>query len=305
MSASERPSSPQPTRERPIAVAGATGEQGGAVARDLIARGVPVRALVRDPGADRARALAAAGAELHTADFADEASLRDAFTGTSAVFMMASPTPEGGVAEEAEHGRAMARAAADVGVAHVVYSSVGGVDRDTGIPHFESKRDVEQTLLGLGVPSTFIRPTFFMDNFSRFMAPREEDGTLVLRMPMPGDVPLQMIAVIDVAAGAVAALLDPDRVPDGAIELAGDELTGEQAATAFGARRGLPARYEALPTDALDDDNRAMFEWFATLPAYAADLTATRRLVPAAMTFADWLATFDRPEPAQPEGRPA
>lgn len=291
MSPPERPASPHPTAERPIAVAGATGSQGGAVARDLLARRLPVRALVRNLDADRARALAAAGAELRTADFEDEASLHDAFAGTSAVFAMASPTPEGGVAAEAEHGRALARAAADADVVHVVYSSVGGVDRDTGIPHFESKHEIEQALLERGVPSTFIRPTFFMDNFTRFMAPTEEEGTLVLRMPMPGDVPLQMIAVTDVAAGAVAALLDPSRVPGGAIELAGDELTGEQAASAFGHRRGLPARYEALPTDALDDDNRAMFEWFATPPAYEADLVATRRLIPEAMTFARWLET--------------
>jgi uncharacterized protein YbjT (DUF2867 family) len=135
MSSPRHPPAPHPTAERPIAVAGATGEQGGAVARDLLARRMPVRALV--------------------------------------------------------HNRAMARATADVNVPHAVYSSVGGVDRDTGIPHFESKREIERTLLELGVPTTFIRPTFFMDNFSRFMAPSQEDGTLVLRLPMPGDVPLQ------------------------------------------------------------------------------------------------------------------
>jgi uncharacterized protein YbjT (DUF2867 family) len=303
MSSPGRPPAPHPTAERPIAVAGATGEQGGAVARDLLARRVPVRALVRNPDTERALALAAAGAELRTADFEDEESLRDAFAGTSAVFAMASPTPEGGVAAEAEHGLAMARAAADVDVPHVVYSSVGGVDRDTGIPHFESKREIERELLELGVPTTFIRPTFFMDNFIRFMAPTRDNGTLVLGLPMPGDVPLQMIAVTDVAAGSVAALLDPSRVPSGAIELAGDELTGHQAAAAFGRRRALSARYEELPSDTLDDDNRAMFKWFATLPAYEADLAASRQLVPDAMTFAGWLGTLDQSKPVRQEGQ--
>ena len=119
---------------------------------------------------------------------------------------------------------------------------------------------------------------------------------------MPGAVPLQMIAVTDVAAGSVTALLDPSLVPDGAIELAGDELTLEHAANALGQRQGLPARYEALPTGMLDDDSKAMFEWFATPPAFQADLAATRRLIPDALTFVRWLETVDLP-PARQEGQ--
>lgn len=291
MSTSDRPRSPQPTTDEPIAVVGATGEQGGAVVRTLLARGTPTRAIVRDPDAERARALVAAGAQLVVADLTDESSLRAAFDGAPAVFAMASRTPDGGVEAEAEHGKAIARAAAAVAVPHVVYSSVGGVERHSGIPHFENKLEVEQTLLELGVPCTFIRPAFFMDNFVRFMAPAEENGTIVLRLPMPGDVPLQMIAVVDVAAVSVVALLEPGRVPDGAIEIAGDELTCEQAAATFGDLRGLPARFEELPTTVLDDDMQAMFEWFAIPPAYQADLAATRALDPRVLTFAHWLKT--------------
>jgi uncharacterized protein YbjT (DUF2867 family) len=222
-----------------------------------------------------------------------ESSLRAAFDGASAVFAMASPTPDGGVQAEAEHGAAIARAAAATAVPHVVYSSVGGVDRESGIPHFESKLKIEQTLLELGVACTFIRLVFFMDNFVRFMPPTEEHGTLVLRLPMPGDVALHMIAVVDVAAVTVVALLDPGRVPDGAIEIAGDELTGEQVAATFGELRGLPARFEQLPTTALDDDNTARFEWFANPPAYQADIAATRDLDPELLTFAQWLRTVE------------
>ncbi len=259
--------------------------------RTLLARGTPVRAIVRDPEAEPAQALVAAGAGLAVADLTDESSLRAAFDGASAVFAMASPTPDGGVEAEAEHGKAMARAAAAVAAPHVVYSSVGGVERDSGIPHFESKLEIEQTLLELSVPCTFIRPVFFMDNFVRFMAPTEEDGTLVLRLPMPGDVPLQMIAVVDVAAVSVVALLEPGRLPDGAIEIAGDELTGERAAATFCELRRLPARFEELPTTVLDDDTKAMFEWFASPPAYQADLAATRELDPGVLTFSQWLNT--------------
>lgn len=293
MSSPDRPPPPTPSAEHPIVVVGATGEQGGAVARDLLARDVAIRALVRNPTAERARTLDASGAELAKADLEDEASLREAFASASAVFAMASPTPDGGVKAEAEHGKAIARAARGAGVPYLVYSSVGGVERDTGIPHFESKREIELLLLDLGVPSTFIRPAFFMDNFTRFMAPTQEDGTLVVRLPMPGDVPLQMIAVADVAAASVAALLDPSRVPDGAIEIAGDELTGEQVAAAFGEHRGMPARFEELPTTVLDDDMKAMFQWFSNPPAYLADLTVTRELVSEALSFAQWLKTTD------------
>lgn len=304
MSPSGRPLLPTPSVEHPIAVVGATGEQGGAVARELLVRDVAVRALLRDPSAERARALDAAGAQLAEADFEDEASLREAFSGAAAVFAMASPTPDGGVEAEAEHGKAIARAAQAAGVANLVYSSVGGVERETGIPHFESKREIELLLLELGVPSTFIRPAFFMDNFARFMAPTQEDGSLVVRLPMPGDVPLQMIAVADVAAASVAALLAPSRVPDGAIEIAGDELTGQQVAAAYAEHRAMPARFEQLPTTGLDDDMRAMFEWFSNPPAYRADLALTRELVPGALRFAEWLRTTDSPPDANPRITP-
>jgi uncharacterized protein YbjT (DUF2867 family) len=291
MRASQRPVRPHPSVARPIAVVGATGQQGGAVARALMARSVPVRALVRDAESEKARALAGGGAELAVADLEDQGSLEAAFTDVAGVFAMASPTPDGGAAGEEAHGRAIADAASATGVAHVVYSSVDGADRDTGIPHFESKRRIEEYLEELGVPSTFVRPVFFMDNFARFMVPTVEDGAVVVRMPMPADVPLQMIASADVAAIAVIALLQPDRIAGGAVEIGGDELSGEQIAAAYGQRRGLAGRYQALPTDVLDEDSQAMFEWFAHPPAYQADFKATRQLHPQVMTFTDWLRT--------------
>ena len=121
-----------------------------------------------------------------------------------------------------------------------------------------------------------VRPVFFMENLTGTVTP-EDDGTLVLRMPLPAGVPLQMVAVRDIGTASAAALLDPSRVPGGAIELVGDEVTGEQAAEAFGRARGRSARYEALPVDVLhDDDQEAMFTWFAHPPAYRGDLEASR-----------------------------
>lgn len=290
--------SAQVAADRVFAVVGATGQQGGASARALLAAGVGVRALVRDPGSDVARRLADAGADVVRADLDDGDSLRRAFTGIDGLFAMTTMTGPDGTDGEVRHGRAIGDAARDAGVPHVVYSSVGGAERHTGIPHFESKRRVEEYLLDLGLTTTIVRPTFFMDNFAS-SAPREEDGVLVLRSPLAPGVPLQMVAVDDIAAVATAALLDQAAVSGGTVEIAGDELTGEQIAAAFGSKAGRPARFEPLPLDVLTDaDMHAMFAWFRHLPAYQADFAATATLNPGVRDFATWLT--EQPDVANP-----
>jgi uncharacterized protein YbjT (DUF2867 family) len=104
------------------------------------------------------------------------------------------------------------------------------------------------------------------------------------------------VAVDDIGAVAAAVLIAPSRVPTGAVEIAGDELTGSQIADAFGRRAGLPARFEALPlTAAGDDDLRAMFTWFATPPSYQADRALTAELDPQLQTFEHWLTEHWNP----------
>jgi uncharacterized protein YbjT (DUF2867 family) len=278
---------------RPIAVVGATGLQGGATARALLGANAPVRALARRTDSDAARALAELGAEIVAADLDDPEGLRAAFTGVDGVFAMTTPGYDRSTDREMTHGHAIADAAAAAGVPHVVYSSVGGAERHTGIPHFDSKGDVEEYLVARGLSTTFVRPVFFMDNFAQFATPAIEDGTLTVRLPLPSGIPLQMITVEDIGAVAAAAVLNPDRVAGGSIEIAGDELTGEQIAEAYQDRYDVPARYEPLPIDVLDGDadQRAMFEWFARPPAYQADLAATRALAPRTKTFEQWLET--------------
>jgi uncharacterized protein YbjT (DUF2867 family) len=272
-----------------VAVVGATGQQGGATARALLSAGVTVRALVRDPEKPAAQALAAAGAQLAVADFDDPASLRTAFDGVARVFAMTTMSSGRGTTGEVNDGILIADAATSAGVEHLVYSSVGGAERNTEIPHFESKRRVEEYIENLALPATFVRPTFFYDNLVS-QSSATEGGALVVRLPMPDDVPLQMVAVDDIGAVAAAVLIAPSRVPTGAIEIAGDELTGSQIADAFGRRAGQPARFEALPpTAAADDDLRAMFTWFATPPSYQADRSLTAELDPRLQTFEQWL----------------
>ncbi len=272
-----------------FAVVGATGQQGGATARALLSAGVEVRALVRDPEKPAAQALFAAGAQLAVADFDDPASLQTALDGVARVFAMTTMASGRGTTGEIDDGILIADAAKSAGVEHLVYSSVGGAERHTGIPHFESKRRVEEYIESLGVPTTFVRPTFFYDNLLS-QSPVPEDGEMVVRLPMPDGVPLQMVAVNDIGAVAAAVLIDPSRVPTGAIEIAGDELTGSQIADAFGRQAGQPARFEGLPPAAAgDDDLRAMFTWFATPPSYQADRALTADLDPQLQTFEQWL----------------
>jgi uncharacterized protein YbjT (DUF2867 family) len=281
------------TSRRPIAVVGATGLQGGATVRALLDAHTPVRALVRRTDSGAGRALADLGADLVAADLEDPEGLRAAFTGVDGVFAMTTPGYDRRTDREVTHGHAIADAAAAARVPHVVYSSVGGAERHTGIPHFDSKRDVEEYLVARGLSTTFVRPVFFMDNFAQFATPTVEDGMLTVRLPLPAGVPLQMITVEDIGAVAAAAALDPDRVAGGSIEIAGDELTGEQIAEAYRHRYDVPARYEPLPIEVLDGDadQRAMFEWFAHLPAFQADFSATKLLAPRTKTLEQWLAT--------------
>ncbi|WP_435873333.1 NmrA family NAD(P)-binding protein [Nocardiopsis protaetiae] len=159
-------------KKRTVLVTGATGGQGGAVARALLERGWAVRALVRAPDTPAARALAALGAEPVVGDLDDPASLRAAARGAHGVFSvqpcdLADPDP----ATEVRRGRAVADAAAAVGVAHLVYSSAAAAGRGSGVAHFESKEGIEAYVESAGVPATVLRPVYFMENW-RYALPR-------------------------------------------------------------------------------------------------------------------------------------
>jgi len=277
---------------RTIAVAGATGAQGGAVVDALLEQGARVRALVRSTGSERARNLANRGVDLVQIDAKDPASLKNSLQGVDAFFFMTTPygdSHDTDIDSEIQQGVEFADAAAAAQVPHVVFSSVGGAERNSGVPHFESKRRIEEYVQTRGLSATIVRPVFFMDNFAS-MAPTVEGNELVLRLPVPDGIKLQMVATRDIGVVAAAALLDPAAVP-AAIEIAGDELTGSEIAAAFGAHAGMPARYEALPVEVLDgqDDLQKMFRWFADTPAYQADIAAVRAIDPDLWNLQAWL----------------
>jgi uncharacterized protein YbjT (DUF2867 family) len=261
----------------------------GSVTDAQLQHGAEVRALVRDPDTAAARALAGRGVELFVGDLTDSASLDLLFAGVDGAFGMTTPR-EGGTDQETATGITIADAVARADVPHLVFSSVGGAERKSGIPHFESKRLVEERIESLGIHHTFVRPVFFMDNLAGYST-SVEGGQVVVRMAMPGDIPLQMISVRDIGKAVAAILLGKTAVEGGSVEIGGDSLTGDQIAEAIGAQASLPARYEELPLAAVASfgDTAAMFQWFAETPAYQADFDATRALVPDVLDFPGWL----------------
>jgi uncharacterized protein YbjT (DUF2867 family) len=269
-------------RDGLITVIGATGQQGGAVVDALLDRGVSIRAVTRNPHTEKSRALASRGVQLVSADLDNADSVHAAFEGAAAAFAMATHDGPKGTEREIAHGRTIARAAADAQLPFMVYSSVGGAERHSGIPHFESKRRIEELLLDT-VPVTFVRPTFFMETL-RLMIRRDGDRTL-LAMPLPKVTPVQLISVRDIGYAVADLLLEADDTTP-PVEIAGDELTGEQIADELTRQLGSPTNYLQAPLEVLGDDEdlKAMFRWLAELPAFQADFARTRDWFPKSKT---------------------
>lgn len=302
-------------RAGPVLVIGATGQQGGAAARALLARGWGVRALVRDEHKPAAQALRGAGASLITGDLDDPASVRAAMRSVHGVFlaltMMTGPrvTLEGVAAEE-RRGKAVADLASEAGVGHLVYSSIGGAGQRTGVPHVESKTAIEEHIRALGLPATFLRPASFMDNFASFNRPALDGGELVISLALRPETPLPLVAVSDIGVFAAIAFSDPARYLGRSLQLAGDCLTGPQIADVFAGTCGVPARFARLPIEqlrAFDPEVARMFEWMDSRQAGAPDVTALRAEHPGLLTLEDWLrAVAWKPAPAAgaPPGGP-
>ena len=164
-------------------VTGATGQQGGSVARRLLEGGFRVRGITRNLESGPASQLMGLGAEMVRAEFTDAGSLAAALGGVNAVFAMTTPF-EAGVDAETAQGVALVDAAADAGVDHFVYSSVASANKATGVPHFESKYRVEEHLAASDLRWSVIAPVYFMDNlFFPDMLNGLKDGTYAHRAP--------------------------------------------------------------------------------------------------------------------------
>jgi uncharacterized protein YbjT (DUF2867 family) len=278
-----------------ILVTGATGQQGGAVARRLLEQGHRVVALTRDADSAAAQALQKRGAELAIGDFEDIHSLEKALRGVMSVYAMATPF-EGGPETEVRQGAHLVDAARRAGVKHFVYSSVAGADGLTGVPHFDSKHEVEHYLRHSRVPYTILGPTFFMENFTGPVF-REGLASGFLALGLPPTVGLQMVSLENLATFAALVLADPEEFIGKRIEVASDEVTGQQATDLLSYASGHRLHYQQLPLGFLQEqgeDMARMYEWLGRV-GYHADILTLRHAFPEVgwHTFEEWSRSQD------------
>ena len=288
-----------------ILVTGATGQQGGAVARHLLKQpNFAVRALTRDSAKPAARGLAESGAEVIRGDLDDPASVSRALEGVYGVFSVQN-FMEAGFDGEIRQGKLIADAAKAAEVQHFVYSSVVSADRHTGLPHFESKWQIEMHIGESGLSHTILRPAFFMQNWYSYMREPILNGTLPL--PLNPQTPLQQISVDDIGAFAALAFQNPSRWHGRTIELAGDELTMLRVAELLTRTLGRPVKYVQVPWDQFRQDAgeemTKMYRWFNDV-GYHVNISALRKEHPNLATLEkvlsqqDWTAAEARAQKA-------
>ena len=279
-------------QELTVVVTGSTGKQGGTVARGLLDRGHKVRAVTRDPNSSQAKLLANAGAALVVASLEDTAAITKALEGATSLFAMT--TPFGGTALETRQGVVAADAAKTAGV-HLVFTSVGNADRQTGIPHFDSKYEVEKHIAKIGVRATILAPVAFMENLYFI---KEQLAKGIYAAALPPTRALAQVAVADIGAVAVRVLEDAGRFTGKRFDLAGDELTGNDAMAILSRVTGRNFTYYQVPLDVvrqrMGEDAVKMYEWFDRV-GFTVDRAALRREFPdvAFHDFESWAKTQD------------
>ena len=301
-----------------ITVVGATGAQGGGLARAILADpngGFAVRAVTRDPSSDKAKELAKLGAEVVAGDVDDEASLESAFAGAHGAFCVTffwahfSPELEG---KEAAN---MAAAAKAAGVQHVIWSTLEDTrdfiplsdDRMPTlgerykVPHYDGKGESNHHFTDAGVPVTFLQTSFYWDNFIYFgMGPqRGEDGGLSITFPI-ADGRIAGIAFEDIGAAAYGIFKGGAPFIGKTVSIAGEHLTGEEMASAFTDAIGEEVTFNAVSPEVYHsfgfpgaDDLGNMFLFTTEFEGHycgVRDIDATRDLNPGLKSFEQWLA---------------
>lgn len=231
-----------------ILVCGATGRQGGAVARRLLKDGWQVRALTRNPGGAGASALRQVGAEVVQGDLTQPRLLESALSGVTGVYGV-TDFWEHGFAGELRQGRNLIEACKRAGVKHVVFGSVGGTERTErlGIAHFDAKREIERHLQDAPLTWTILRPVTFFENFLSARYRRAIVQKQVLYFGIEPDKPFQMIAMQDLAHFAAMAFSGDRRLGGTALEIASDGFTLRELARALSSKLQRTVRYRFLP----------------------------------------------------------
>lgn len=272
------------SNNKTILVTGATGQQGGAVSRHLLKQGWAVRAFVRDTNKPNAQALAELGAELVQGDLEDRNSIDQAMMGVYGVFSF--PNMAMGLEKEIEYGKAVADAAKVTNVEYFIQSSVGGVERNSGVSHFESKWEIEKYVVELGLPAVFLRPAYFMENLN-WKRQQILEGTLE-SMGMVDNKPLQLISVDDIGKFAAYIFANPEEFMGQGLEIAGDELTEAQIANVFSDVLNKPVELVPLSTPHAYADMETMVKWFNEF-GYEADISTLHKINPELQTLKDWI----------------
>jgi uncharacterized protein YbjT (DUF2867 family) len=301
-----------------IAVVGATGAQGGGLVRAIMADpagGFTARAITRDVNSDKAKALAALGAEVVAANVDDPASLTKAFAGAHGAFCVTFFWDHFSPEKEMAQAKAMADAAKAAGVQHVVWSTLEDTrkwvpltdDRmptlqgKYKVPHFDAKGESNSFFTATGVPTTLLLTSFYWDNFIHFgMGPKKgPDGVSGITLPM-GDKKLPGIAAEDIGRCAFGVFKQGAALAGKTVGIAGDHLTGAQMAAALSKAIGQPVRYNDVPPEVYRgfgfpgaDDLGNMFQFnrdFAADFCGARDLAGSRALNPALQNFEMWLS---------------
>ena len=303
---------------RIIAVAGATGAQGGGLARAILddpQQRFRVRALTRNPASDKALALAEAGAEVVRADLDDGESLQRAFSGAWGAYCVTNYWEYFSPEREYAQATNMAGAAGSAGLQHVVWSTFEDTRRwvpldddrmptlmgKYKVPHFDGKGEANREFLDRGVPVTLLFTSFYWDNFIYLgMGPqRGADGALAFALPM-GDMPLPGIASGDIGKCAFGLFVRGRDCVGETVGIAGEHPTGAQMAAAFGKALGEPVRYDAIDPDTYRglgfpgaDDLGNMFQFkrdFSADYCGVRSVEDSRSLNPELLSFESWLA---------------
>jgi uncharacterized protein YbjT (DUF2867 family) len=264
-----------------ILVTGATGRQGGAVIHHLLKTNVTVKALSRTPDSISAQRLISKGVTVVKGDMSDPPSLVNAMKECDGVFSIQNYFECGGD-KEIQYGKNMADAAKQSNISHFIYSSVGGADSNSGVPHFETKNGIEQYIKSINLPATIVRPVKFMENY---YIPQVFKGILSGKLfdsIKPGKEH-QMIAVDDVGQYVADAFANPEKYLNKTIEIAGDDLTNEQVASTMTEILGIKVKFKRLPLFivrvVMEKEMYLMFKWFNE-EGFKARIDETKREFP-------------------------
>ena len=305
------------TVKKLIAIVGATGAQGGGLARAILddpAGGFAVRALTRKPDSEKARALAKRGAEVVAADLDDAESVTRAFRGAWGAFCVTNFWEHFSPDKELAQAANMARSARDAGLSHVIWSTLEDTRRwvpladdrmptlmdKWKVPHYDAKGEANHFFADAGVPTTYLLTSFYWDNFIHFgMEPkRGPDGVLAITLPL-GRARLSGIAAEDIGGCAYGIFRRGKEMIGRTVGIAGGHLTGAEMAAGLSRALGEEVRYAEVTPEAFRgfgfpgaEDLGNMFQFKRDFNDYyvgARDVEEARALNPALQTFDSWL----------------